>query len=250
MKKIILLILIFTLFNGFLSSKDHYIALRLMNNSLNKHGFSFNSYPSINDQQAQMTEEYQMENYLSYSFELGKSFSVGGLTLTLAASVGIFSSEHSGHITASIPHPLVGNSPRSLETDIEDMQNKGTVVNLSVLLKTLDFGWYSNNIGIGVGIQTGSINLLESITVAEALSAASNDFEPFIREVDKQTYKYSIPMVSIRLDNIFRVLKVLDLFLNLRYTVISTITLEHTKGDDLEIDMARFSIYAGLRINF
>ncbi len=246
-KKSIITILLFIGIAFPLLGADFFLGFNFFKNNLNNHSFTSVTTYSISTGTATLTEEYQMENFNSLSVDFGKKFRIANFTLKLGVSYETANMDISGTADVAIPHPLNPNQNRQITQLLPDSKFKSNLFKVHLMIKTIEWEFFTNYIGFSVGFQQGNLDLLDSISVKETIEGS--EFQAKISNYEMKNYQFSTTLATINLHNYFRFNNLISLNLQLEYRVAADLTFE---GEDLTytIGLKAFRAGAGLQLTF
>jgi hypothetical protein len=246
-KKIIIIILLLLGVGFPILGADFFIGFNFFKNNLNNHAFGADTTYSISSGTAALAEEYQVKNFNSLSVELGKNLHIASLTLKLGISYETASMEMSGAADLTIPHPLQNGPNRELSQPLNDLTFKSNIFKLNIMIKTVEWKFYTNYIGFSVGVQQGNIDLLDSISVEETV--AGNEIQARITNHEVRNHQFSTPVATFNLHNQLRFNRLISLNIQLEYRIATDLTM--TGGDlTYTVGLKAFRAGVGLQITF
>jgi hypothetical protein len=104
---------------------------------------TFNLYDEI----ATVSEAYEFRSATPLDFEIGGYVRLGGVRLKAGLGYEILLRRDTGSFTASLPHPTLYNTPRTVTFDRDDMENKSQGVVAFALFGIVD----SPKVGLWLG---------------------------------------------------------------------------------------------------
>lgn len=246
-KKTIITILLFLGVGFPLLGADFFIGFNFFKNNLNNHAFGADTTYSISSGTASLVEEYQVKNFNSLSVDFGKHFHIANLTLKLGISYETASMEMSGTADLTIPHPLQNGQDRELSQPLNDLQFKSNIFIFRIMIKTVEWKFYTNYIGFSVGVQQGNIDLLDSISIEETV--AGNEIQAKITNHEVRNHQFSTPVVTINMHNQLRFNRFISLNIHFEYRMATDLTMT---GEDLTytVGLNAFRAGAGMQITF
>lgn len=252
MKKTIAIILFFILICAVpQSAADFFVSLQGWKSNLNSHQFTgiFNlPLPSEYTGSGILTEEYAMENFISFSVAAGKIFNIGGIEISAGIYAEMSSIDVTGSGTLSIPNPFSQGGTRQLTVNMDPLTMKKNYIALRLAVRLVNSGFYQNQVGLDIGVLNGSVDLLETVSVTETLESAA--FVPVLGSTTTGTKKFSQLAFGFKFDNLLRLHQMVYISLGIGYDMSPEIELSNSREEIILINLNAFKFGAGICLKF
>lgn len=195
--------------------------------------------PTIYDETAAIDIVQGYEN--GALFDFGGAFAVKGNFL-LGVSYSRTGGDGDAAITGQIPDPLFFDRPRSASASAGDLDHVENAVHLQAQYRYAVSPKLDVTVGIGPTIFNASQDLVRDVTVAE--TAGGPSITPVVADVSESTVGFNIGA-----DGTYMVTDRLGVGVLARWAS-SSVDLETSGGQTVQVDLGGFQFAAGIRARF